>query len=513
MSGNRLIVKNTLFLYVRMFVTMGISLYVSRIVLQQLGIEDFGIYSVVGSLSLFFLFLHYGVATAMQRFLAYEIGTKNADGLQKCFSAGLAAVLLMGLGVIAVGEGTGILALRYIIDIPPGREADAFFVFQFSLLILVLGLLSGCFESLILANERMAFFAWLSIAEAVMKLIVALLLPVIGTDKLRIYIMLLAASSFIVLLCYIAYCRINFPEIRITLHNAGERLRNIFSFAGWNTLSSFADLCYMQGSNIILNSFFGVALNAAMGVTTQVKNAVCTFSRNIQSAANPHMVKEYARGDYNNFSHITYTISKVSYLLLLLIGIPIILNTQTILSLWLTVVPPYTSLFVQLMICFCLIDNLVGPLWIAMQATGNIRNYQITLSIIWILSLPVMYLMLRLGGAPQYILLTQILFAIFSLSIRLWFANRYCHLPIREYIHAVIIPILRTTVVAAIPSFAASLLLTPGIHALIITTLINFIILPITTYYLCLSESERNRILGIIHDRFLSRIKNSVRQE
>lgn len=513
MSGNRLIVKNTLFLYVRMFVTMGISLYVSRIVLQQLGVEDFGIYSVVGSLSLFFLFIQYGISTAIQRFLAYEIGTQNKDELQKCFSSGLAAVLLMCLVVIVVGEAFGILALRYIIDIPPGREADAFFVFQFSLLILVFGLLSGCFESLILANERMVFFAWLAVAEAVMKLMIALLLPLIGADKLRLYIMLLSASSFIVLLCHIAYCRINFREIRITLHNAGERLRSIFSFAGWNTLSSFADLCYLQGSNIILNSFFGVVLNAAMGVTNQVKNAVSSFSRSIQSAANPHIVKEYARGDYRSFARITYTISKVSYLLLFLVGVPILLNTQTILSIWLTVVPPYTPLFVQLMICFCLLDNLVGPLWIAMQAAGNIRNYQITLSVVWILSLPVMYLILKFGGAPQCILLTQILFAVLTLSIRLWFANRYCHLPFGEYFHAVIIPILRTSVVALIPPVIAYLLLPSNLCSFIITTLINCVSLPMTTYFLGLTESERNKILDIIQEKFISRIKNKVRQE
>ncbi|MDE6859322.1 MAG: hypothetical protein K2J65_02800 [Duncaniella sp.] len=512
MSENRLIVKNTLFLYVRMFLSMGISLYVSRIVLQQLGVEDFGIYSVVGALSLFFLFFRYGLSTAIQRFLAYQIGIKNQEGLQKYFSAGLAAIILICLIVSALGESTGTLALRYIIDIPTGREADALFVFHFSLLILVLGLLSSSFESLILAHEKMAFFAWLAVAEAVMKLVIAVSLPLIAFDKLRVYIMLLAASSLIVLICHIIYCRRNFPEVKITLRGSKERLRTIFSFAGWNTLSSFADLCYLQGSGIILNSFFGVTLNAAMGVTNQVKNAVGTFSRNIQAAANPSMVKEFARMDYQNFARITYSISKVSYLLLLWVGIPILLNTHTILSIWLTIIPPYTEIFVQLMICFCLFDNLVGPLWIAMQAAGNIRNYQITLSIVWILSLPVMYLSLRLGAPPQSIMLIQIIFSVITLSIRLWFANRYCHLPFGEYLTSVILPLMRTSIVSVIPPFTASLFITPGISALIITSLLSLVTLPLVSYFVGLSDYERNSILDIIRNKFLSRIKNSVRQ-
>ncbi len=502
MSGNKLIVKNTLYLYIRMFLTMGISLYVSRIVLQQLGIENYGIYSVVGSLTLFFQFMNYGISNSLQRFLAYNIGINDTNEIHKCFSAGLAAILLICLAVILLGEFTGLLALKYIIEIPAGRESDALFVFQFSLLILVLNTINGSFESLILANERMSFFAYLAIAEAGMKLVLAFLLPIMPGDKLHTYIILLTVTTIIILICHITYCRINFPYVRITLKGARERLRAIFSFTGWNTLSSFADLCYLQGSNIILNSFFGVALNAAMGVTNQVKNAVSTFSRNIQVAANPQMIKDYARGDYKNFSSLTYTISKISYLLLLIIGIPILLNTNTILSLWLTIVPPYTATFIRLMICFCLLNNLVGPLWIAMQASGNIRNYQITLSIVWLLSLPTMYIALKLGGGPQSILLTHILFIIITLAIRLWFASRYCHLPIKEYIHQVLTPIISISVISFIAPLAATLCFEAGITLLIITSILSLITLPIATYIFGLSKSERQNLLEILRNKF-----------
>lgn len=500
MSGNRVIVKNTFFLYVRMFLTMGISLYASRIVLQQLGVEDFGVYSVVGSLSMFFLFLNYGVSTAIQRFLTYEIGIKNDEGLQKCFSSGLAVTILICIVLITAGEIAGFFAIDYLLDIPAGKESDALFVYQFTLLMIVLDLFKSCFQSLILSYERMSFFAYLSIAEALLKLTVVMLLSIFPGNKLHIYVILLTSSNFVILICYLLYSRINFPNVKLTLRGGRERLRTIVSFTGWNTLSSFADLCYMQGSNIVLNMFYGVALNAAMGITNQVKTAVMTFSKNVQFAANPHIIKEFAKGEYENFSTLIYGVSRISFLILFLPGLPILLNIHTILSIWLTVIPPYTETFIQLMICFALIDSLVGPLWIGMQATGNIKRYQITTSIIWISILPVTYYIFKYGGGPEWVILTQIIFGAVLICVRLIFAQSKCHIPVKSYIMRVIIPLVKATAAAAIIPLAASLLFT-GLAKLIITSLLTLIALPSASYLLALTASERSQVVALVKSR------------
>lgn len=506
MSNNRLIAKNTLFLYVRMFLTLCISLYTSRIVLDQLGVVDFGIYSVVGSLSLFFIFMNYGIATSIQRYLSYAIGINDSKELQRCFSAGLMAVILIGIIVMILGESIGPLMIKYLIDIPSGRTSDAYFVFQFTLVTLVITVTTGCFEALILSYERMAFFAYLAVAEALMKLTLAILLPILPGDKLRIYAILLAVISAITLICHVAYIRHTIQGIQITLRNCKARLRSIFSFAGWNTLSSFADLCHLQGSNLILNSFFGVTLNAAMGITNQVKHTVCNFSRSIQVAANPNIVKTYARGDIYDYSNLVYLISKISFLLLLLIGIPILLNIETILSLWLTVIPPYTVILVRLMIVFCLLDNLVGPLWIAMQATGKIKTYQIIISVTWLLSLPTMYLILCAGYGPQTILITQICFSTITLVIRLVFADRCCHLPFKDYTCNVLLPVFRVSVVSiAIPTIAMHHM-NGGVNTLLITTFLSAVITLIATYFLGLNDAERKITIEFFNRKLQKRI-------
>lgn len=495
-----------------MFLTLCISLYTSRIVLDQLGVVDFGIYSVVGSLSLFFIFMNYGIATSIQRYLSYAIGINDSKELQRCFSSGLMAVILIGIIVLILGESVGPPMIKYMIDIPPARVSDAYFVFQFTLVSLVITVITGCFEASILSFERMAFFAYLAIAEALMKLALAISLPIIPGDKLRIYAILLTIISSVILICHIAYCRYNFRGIKITLRNSRARLRSIFSFAGWNTLSSFADLCHLQGSNLILNSFFGVTLNAAMGITNQVKHTVCNFSRSIQVAANPNIVKTYARGDIHEYSNLVYLISKISFLLLLLIGIPILLNIETILSLWLTVIPPYTVILVRLMIVFCLLDNLVGPLWIAMQATGKIKIYQIIISATWLLSLPVMYLALRTGYGPQTILVTQIGFSTVTLAIRLVFADRCCHLPFKDYICNVLLPIFKVSLLIFTLVYGASHWL-DGIEALILSTLLSIVVTPTATYYVGISTFERQRINHFLHEKITFLKKNRALQQ
>lgn len=505
MANHKLVFKNTLFLYVRVFISMAIGLYTSRVILRELGVDNFGIYSVVGSLSMMFGYLNYGISSSLQRFMSCEIALNNINGLRKCFASSLQAAIYLSLLLFLLCETVGIWALTDIIDIPPGRESDAMFVFQVSIVILVIELFKTCCLSLIIAQERMSFFAYVSIAESFLKLIIVFMLALFPGNSLRAYILLLAAVSMMVLGSYIVYCRMKFPAVRFSLRGGRERLREIFSFTGWNTLASFADLCYMQGSNIILNVFYGVAYNATMGITTQIKNALFSFSKNLQTAANPHLTKEFAKGEYGSFSKLAVTISVLSCLLLYLFGLPIILNIDLILDIWLTTVPPAGAIFIRLMIIFCLVDSLVGPLWVAMQAYGKIRNYQIIISTGWMLSLPAMWLVLKMGGAPESILLVQIAINSLLLAIRLWFATRYCHIRLGDYLSNVLLRLAATIVMAgALPLFLYFSI--PGeIVRFFATTAATLVTVPLCTIFIAINRNDRSTLLSLVKKRLSQR--------
>lgn len=469
---------------------MGISLYASRIVLEQLGVQDFGLYNVVASISMFFLFMEYGVSTAMQRYFAFEIGTNNYDGLQRSFSAGLILTSLIALLLILIGEFGGIIAINHLLDIPKNRIHDAVIVYQFTLLIIVLELMASSFHSMILAKEKMDFFAFVSIAEAIIKLMIIFAISYSSDDRLITYSILLAGAGAIKLFCYIVYTLRCFKELRITMAGGSSSLKELLSFTGWNTFSSFADLCHMQGLNIVLNMFYGVALNAAMGITTQVKSAILTLSKNVQFAANPHIIKEYAKGDKQEFSNLIFGISRISFLILFLPALPMLLNTETILGIWLTETPGHTIMFIKLMICFALIDSLVGPLWICIQATGNIKRYQIVTGTIWITIIPTTYLIFKNGGIAEWVILIQVIYNILLLAIRLVFVRSQCNIPIRKYMSRVMLPLFRTVAVVAFILLLMALN-TNNIGRLLTTSVATLIILPISAYFLAVSKGER----------------------
>lgn len=504
MSNHRRVLKNTLFLYIRAFISMAIGLYTSRLVLAELGDVNFGIYSIVGSLSMMFAYLNYGISSSLMRFMAYDIANKDNISLQNCFASSLLAATYIGLLIVLLCETAGLWALYNFLDLPPGREDSAFLVFQVSIIILVIDVYKTCCQSLIIANEKMSFFAYISIAESGLKLLAVVSLIFLSGNKLKLYAILLCAISIITLGCYIAYCRFNYPEIRFTLHGGRNRIKEIFSFAGWNTLASFADLCYIQGSNIILNVFYGVTYNATMGITNQVKNTLYSFSKNLQSAANPHLTKEFALRDYSSFERLAILISVLSFLLLYLFGLPILINAPFVLDFWLVNVPPSASVFIRLMIIFCLVDSLVGPLWVAMQSYGRIRTYQLLISLGWILSLPTMWIMLDRGGAPQDIIIVQIIFNSILLLIRIRYAIRYCHISLRNYLTNVIGRLALTVISSGLLPLIMCLLTTSPTARFFATTIATFISVPICTFYVALNVQDRTKLLNLFKAKFLN---------
>lgn len=502
MSDHKVVAKNTIFLYVRALLSMAIGLYASRVVLSQLGITDFGIYSVVGSLSMLFAYLNYGMSSSLMRFMAIDIAGSDHRVLQGCFSSCLQAALYVSAVVVVVCETVGLWALYHLLDLPPGSHGAAFFVFQASIVIMVLEIFRNCFQSLIIAYEKMSFFAYVAVAESLLKLGAVLLLMWIPGSKLRVYMVLLMGVSVLILLSYMVFCRYKFPHVRFIFAGGSRRLKEIFSFTGWNTLASFADLAYIQGSNILLNMFYGVAYNATMGITNQVKNAVYSFSKNLQTAANPHLTKEFASRQFESYSRLTMLVSVASFLLLYLIGLPVMLNTDFILSIWLKEVPPDAVTFIRLVIIFCLVDSLVGPLWVGMQAFGKIRTYQIIMSAGWLLSLPVIWLSLKFGARPQSILVVQIVFNTILLAIRLAFAVKYCHIQIGDYLKNVVGRIILAAVVSGLIPLMTIFIIANHIVAFFASLSACIVCIPLATLFIALQEQDRCKIIAIIKSKF-----------
>lgn len=500
MADHKLVYKNTLFLSIRVFLSMAIGLYTSRVILYELGVIDFGIYSVVGSLSMVFGYLNYSVASSIQRFMSCEIAVENDYGLQKCFSTALLTGIYLSFVVVFLCESVGLWALDDIIDIPLGREFDAQIVYQAAVLILVIEIFKSCCLALIIAEEQMSILAYIYIAESILKLVIVFLLELTPGNKLLVYAFLLVGVSLLSLFAYIIMCRRKFPKVHFRLKGGSERIKEIFSFTGWNVLASFADVCIIQGANIVLNVFYGVAYNATIGITNQVKQAVYSFSKNVQAAANPHLTKEFARGEFKSFSSSVVSISVVSFVITFLLGLPVLLNTQTILNIWLINIPPAGAIFIRLMITFCIIDSLVGPMWTSMQAYGKIRTYQIIITVSWFLSIPAMWLTLKFGALPESVLKVQIIFDVLILAIRVIFGVKYCHINLRDYLCNTVLRILAIVVVGGFLPFVISLCMT-GVLCLVVSTFVSFLSVPTATLLVGFPKAQRVKVLTFIRNK------------
>lgn len=432
-SNTNRIARNSLMLYLRMGLTMVVSLYTSRIILAALGVTDFGIYNVVGGLVILFAFLNNAMTTATQRFISYEIGLKERGQVARVFSMSMSVHIGLALVLILVAESVGLLLLKNLIQIPESKTGEAHLVYQLSLLTAVIKILQVPYSATIVAYERMTFYAYLGIAEAALGLATAFILSSVVTGRLRAYALLLLVSGTAILLIYRYYCRRSFPAA--SYHPVWDQklFGQIFSFAGWSLLGNAANSGAAQGVNILFNTFSGVATNAAMGVANQVNTAITTFLGNFQTAFNPQIIKYFAVGDIAAAESFTIHSARFSYFLILIPSLILMINTETILGLWLTVVPAEAAAFTRIFVGCLLLNALNNPLIIAIQATGKIRAYQIGISSITILALPSAWLILRLGGHPYHALLSTLATIPLATVYRLRFLKNQIRFSIRRF--------------------------------------------------------------------------------
>lgn len=391
------IAKNAVLLYIRMVVTLIITLFTSRIVLKSLGFDDFGLYNVIGGVVTLFAFLRSSMSSSTQRFLAYEMGSSTADNLRHVFCVCLTTHILLALILFALAETIGLWFLNTHINIPVGREEAANWIYQFAVLSLCMNMVSLPYDADIVSNERMGYFAFLSILDAVLKLAIAYIVLYTKGDNLILYGALMMGISALNLFLNWIYCRMKFAETRFRFFWNKAMFLRIFSFSGWTIYGQLAVVGSNQGTNILVNIFHSVAANAAMGVGHQVNSALTGLVSNFQTAFKPQITKSYASGDYEYLTSLTNYASKISFFLLFLVSLPIILNIEWVLQLWLERVPAHAGELCIVFIIASLCNAVSAPLWMNIFATGRVRNYQLGLSAAYVAELIAVYVLFRMG--------------------------------------------------------------------------------------------------------------------
>ena len=449
-ANNKRIAKNTLFLYLRQLITMAVSLYTVRVILDVLGAEDYGIYNVIGGIVSLFSFLSSTMASATQRFLSFEMGKQENGSLTKVFSVSMYTYLLLIGIILLLSETIGLWFVNNQLTIPAERLTAANFVYQSSILSFIVTLLCIPYNASIIAMERMSVFAYSSIVDAGLKLAIAWLLPYIAMDHLKVYSILMFIAIASVQLYYVWYCRRYFDFCRYSHYKDHNLFRNMLSFAGWNMIGALANILRGQGLNILINLFFNPVLNAAYGIALQVNNAITNFTNNFYTAVRPQLVKLYAGGNRQEMLSLGYRSSRLAFYLMLTITVPIMLNTEEILSIWLKEVPEHTVVFLKIIMLSSLMEVLSVPLVNMLQASGKIKTYQFTVSILFLLNIPLSYIFLRLGCNPETTLWINMILIILSMFPRLYICKYVIDLSIKEYINKVLCRLIISVISLAI---------------------------------------------------------------
>lgn len=400
-DNNKRIAKNTLLLYFRMLFMMGISLYTSRVVLNTLGVENYGIYNVVGGIVAMFGFINGSMSSATQRYITFALGKGDKSRLQTVFSTTLQIHTLIAGIIVLLGETIGLWFLYNKMQIPADRMDAAFWVLQASIIDSVIMIISVPYNANIVAHEKMSAFAYISILEVVLKLAIVYMLLVFSFDKLILYAFLLLAVQVLIRFCYSIYCNKHFEETKYKHVWDKALFKEMTGFAGWSMFGNLAAVLFGQGLNMLLNVFFGPVVNAARGVAVQVQNAIQQFVGNFQMALNPQITKTYAKGELSEMHKLMFRSARFSFFLLFFLSLPVLFETNFILTIWLKTVPENTIVFLRIMICTSLIYTCANPMIIANQATGKVKRYQAVCGTTLIMILPISYVLLRLG-LPAY---------------------------------------------------------------------------------------------------------------
>lgn len=447
-ENNKRIAKNTMFLYFRTLLVMLVSLYTSRVILRTLGETDFGIYNIVGGVVVLFSFINQAMATATQRFLNFYLGKGDIVEVKRVFSTSMSVHISIALLVIILSETVGLWFFYTQLNIPDNRMIAAFWAYQFSVLSCCTLIIRIPYNATIIAYERMSFYAYVSIIEVFLRLGICYLLIIGNYDKLILYAILMFLVLLIINVVYKIYCNKHYDTTRYNPFWDKMLYKRLLGFSGWSLLGCGANVGANQGINILFNIFVGVVANAAMGIANQVSAAVASFTGSFQTAFIPQLVKSYSSGDNTYFEQLIFNTSRLSFFLIWVLGLPIIMCMNPILELWLVSVPKYTAEFSCMYIVYCMIDACSNPLWNAVQAKGDIKKYQLMMSLIIISTVLFGYLLLKIGFSPIIVIFMRVIINLLQHFYRVYFLKKSIEFNVEKYLKEVVIPIVYVIVVS-----------------------------------------------------------------
>lgn len=490
-------------LYVRMLLTMAVTLYTSRVVLGVLGIEDYGVYNVVGGIVIMLSFLNTAMSVATQRFLSYSIGQNDKEELSKVFCSSVWIHYIIAGIIFLLAETIGLYFFEHCLSIVPERMYAAAYVYQFSIFTFMVNIVSVPYNACIISHEKMDVYAYVSIVDVVLKLIIAYILVCLDYDKLILYSILIFIVSLIPRLIYQVYCQRNFAECHLKFVWDKGLLKKLISFSGWSLFGGIAYIAKSQGVNILLNIFFGVTLNAAWGISQQVNAAVLSFIQNFGTALNPPIIKAYASNNRDYFLSLFFNGMKYTFFLSFCFILPLLLETEYVLSLWLWKVPKYTTLFVQLILVVVLLEVFAQIIGTMVQATGRIKCYQLIIGGILFMNLPLSYFVLKITNNPIYVMYVAVLLALISTIVRFWILFTLIHFPLYR-----LLLLMRSVALLCVVVFPAMFyfktFLPLGFIRFLLETLLvgifSFMVLAIT-----MSRIERQRIVNYVQRKIFHR--------
>lgn len=499
-SNNKRILKNSLFLYIRMIVIMCVNLYVVRLILDLLGVEDYGINNVIYGLVAMFSFLNGTLATSSQRYFSVALAEGNQDKLKKVFSLNVTVFLIFAAIVVVLSETIGLWYVNNKMTMPTERLGAANYIYQLSIIAFVLNLLQVPLNALVIAHEQMKVFAYIGIGEALFKFVtvLALLLP---TDKLMIYGSMNLLATLLVFFAYYIFCRRNFPESKYIRYWNTQEAKDIASFSGWHLLGTISVVVRGQGINLLINAFFNPAVNGARAIAVQIDQAINQLSQNFFVAVKPQIYKNYATRQHEAFVTLIFNSTIICTGLVSLISIPMIINADFILGLWLKSVPKYTVIFTQLVLLNSIVDSTSNPSICAALATKRIKTFYLITGSLLMLNLPISYMLLRNSFGPEYTMVVSIGISFIAILARAIILYRLVELPLFKYVSMVFKLSLVTMIIYTITRLSINISESQWVQvslSSIISTLLHC-----TLYLLIIPQQYRNKILSIAKTKLL----------
>lgn len=499
-KNNKRIAKNTLLLYIRTLFLLFVMLYSSRVVLNTLGVSDYGIYNVVGGIVAMFGFINASMSSATQRYITFALGKGDITRLKTVFSTALQIHFLIALIIVILGETIGFWFMYTQMQIPAERMNAAFWVLQCSIISTVIMIISVPYNADIIAHEKMSAFAYISILDAILRLAVVYLLLVFSSDKLILYAILLLVVQIFIRFCYSIYCNKHFEESKY--HHVFDKslFKEMTGFAGWSMFGNLSAVLFNQGLNMLLNVFFGPVVNAARAVAVQVQSAIQQFVGNFQMALNPQITKTYAKGEMNEMHKLMFRSAKFSFYLLFLLSLPVLFETNFILTLWLKTVPENSVTFLRIMICTSLIYTMANPMIIANQATGKVRKYQTVCGTILLMILPISYILLKLGCPAYSVFIVHFFVESITQIARMIMLRPLIGIRLRDYFVHVYSRVFIVVLLSVIIPFTIYENMNDTILRFFVICILSVSSVSIVTYTIGLTQNER----GFVRSKIVS---------